>query len=54
MTLNGLRATEDGIRSTGRVSNVIITKSMLSSAKGSYKAYGEHIDTEKKEAFEKR
>ena len=33
-TLNGLRATEDGIRSTGGLSNVIITKRMLSSLKG--------------------
>ena len=47
-TLNSLRATEDGIRGTGGLSNV--TKSMLSSVKGSYKAYKEHIDTKKKEA----
>ena len=48
-----MRATEDGIRSTGELSNVITTKSMLSSVKGSYKAYKEHIDTEKKEAKRK-
>ena len=51
--LNGSRATEDGIRSTGRLSNVIIIKSMLFSVKGLYKAYKEHIDTEKKEAKRK-
>ena len=37
----------------GGLSNVIITKSMLSSFKGSYKAYKEHIDTEKKEVKRK-
>ena len=47
-TVNGLRAIEDGIRTMDGLSNVNVSKNMLSSVKVSHRAYLEHLDTEKK------
>ena len=47
VTLNGLWATDDGIRNVNGLSNIVVTKEMLSTVKGSYKAYMQHIDKEK-------
>ena len=47
VTLNGLRTTVDGIRNVEGLSNIVVTKEMLSSVKGFYKAYMQHIDKEK-------
>ena len=49
ITLNGLRATEDGVKSLNGLSRITVTKDMLSYVKDSHKAYMEHIETEKKE-----
>ena len=48
VTLNGLRTTEDAIQSIDVLSNVEITKQMLSLIKGARKAYYEHVEMEKK------
>ena len=53
-TPNGLRTTEDAIKSMDGLSNVEITKKMLSSIKGACKAYYEHVEMEKKEAKKKQ
>ena len=53
VTLNGLRTTEDVIKSMDGLSNVEITKKM-SSIKGARKAYYEHVEMEKKEAKKKQ
>ena len=47
-TLNDLRATEDGIRNMDGLSNVSVSKNMLSSVKDSQRAYSEHLDIEQK------
>ena len=47
-TLNGLRATEDGIRNMDGLSDVNVSKNMLSSVKVSHRAYLEHLDIEQK------
>ena len=47
ITLNGLWAIDDGIRNANGLSNIVVTKEMLSTVKGSYKAYMQHIDKEK-------
>ena len=53
--LNGLRATEDGIRNMDGLSNVNVSKNMLSSLKDSHIAYLEHLDIElKKQDSQKR
>ena len=46
--LNGLRATEDGIRNVDGLSNVNISKNILSTVKDSHSAYLEHLDIEQK------
>ena len=46
-TQNGLRATEDGIRNMDGLSNVNVSKNMLSSVKDS-QSYLEHLDIEQK------
>ena len=53
VTVNGLRTTEDAIKSMDGLSNVEITKKM-SSIKGACKAYYEHFEMEKKEAKKKQ
>ena len=47
VTLNGLQATDNGIRNVNGLSNIVVTKEMLSPGIGSYKAYMQHIDKEK-------
>ena len=47
VTLTGLQATDDGIRNVNGLSNMVVPKEMLSTVKGSYKAYMQHIDKEK-------
>ena len=49
VTLNGLQAIEDGIRNVYGLSNIVVAKEMLSSVKGSYKAYMQHTDKEEGE-----
>ena len=46
VTLNGLQATDDGIGIVNGLSKIVVTKEMLSSVKGSYKVYMQHIDKE--------
>ena len=53
-TLNGLRATEDGIRNMNGLSNVTVSKNMLSSVKDSHRAYLEHLDIEQKKQDSKK
>ena len=53
VTLNGLRTTEDAIKSIDGLSHVEITKKM-SSIKGAHKAYSEHVEMEKKEVKKKQ
>ena len=45
VTPNGLQATDGGIRNG--LSNMVVTKEMLSPVRGLYKAYSQHIDKEK-------
>ena len=47
-TLNGLRATEDGIKSMNGLCNISVTKAMLCCVKDSHKAYLEHMEIERK------
>ena len=47
VTLNGLLATDDGLGNVNGLSNIVVTKEMLSTVKGSYKADMQHIDKEK-------
>ena len=47
VTMNCLQATDDGIRNVNGLSNIVVTKEMLSSVKGSCKAYMQLIDKEK-------
>ena len=54
ITLNGLRATEDGVKSLNGLSHITVTKDMLSCVKDSHKAYMEHIETERKKELKKR
>ena len=54
MTLNGLRATADGIQSNGGLSKTSVTTTMLSAVKGSHKAYQDHIRQERKKQEEKK
>ena len=54
ITLNGLRATEDGVKSLNGLSHITVTKDMLSDVKDSHKAYVEHIETERKKELKKR
>ena len=49
ITLSGLKATEDGVKSLNGLSHITVTKDMLSCVKDSHKAYMEHIETERKE-----
>ena len=49
ITLNGLRAAEDGVKSLNGLSHITVTKDMLSYVKDSHKAYMEHMETERKE-----
>ena len=53
ITLNGLRATEDGVKSLNGLSHITVTKDM-SYVKDSHKAYMEHIETERKKELKKR
>ena len=48
ITLNGLRAREDGVKHLNGLSHITVTKDM-SFVKDSHKAYMEHIETERKE-----
>ena len=43
-TLNGLRATEDGIKSMNGLSNISVTKAMLCCVKDLHKAYLEPME----------
>ena len=54
ITLNGLRAREDGVKSLNGLSHITVTKDMLSYVKDSCKAYMEHIETERKKELKKR
>ena len=54
ITLNGLRAREDGVKSLNGLSHITVTKNMLSYVKDSHKAYMEHIETERKKELKKR
>ena len=54
ITLNGLRATEDSVKSLNGLSHITVTKDMLSCVKDSHKAYLEHIETERKKEPKKR
>ena len=54
ITLNGLRATEDGVKSLNGLSRITVTKDMLSCVKDSHKAYMEHIEIERKKELKKR
>ena len=54
ITLNGLRAREDGVKSLNGLSHITVTKDMLSYVKDSHKAYMEHIETERKRELKKR
>ena len=54
ITLNGLRATEDSVKSLNGLSHITVTKDMLSCVKDSHKAYLEHIETERKKELKKR
>ena len=42
--LNGLQAADDGKRNVNGLSNIVVIKEMLSTVKGSYKAYMKHTD----------
>ena len=53
-TLNGLRATEDGIKSMNGLSNISVTKAMLCCVKDSHKAYLEHMEIERKKEVRKK
>ena len=53
ITLNGLRAREDGVKSLNGLSHITVTKDMLSYVKDSHKAYMEHIETERKKELKK-
>ena len=53
-TLNGMRATEDGIKSMNGLSNISVTKAMLCCVKDSYKAYLEHMEIERKKEVKKK
>ena len=53
-TLNGLRATEDGIKSMNDLSNSSVTKAMLCFVKASHKAYLEHMEIERKKEVKKK
>ena len=53
ITLNGLRATEDGVKSLNGLSPITVTKDMLSYVKDLHKAYMEHIETERKKELKK-
>ena len=52
ITLNGLRATEDGVKSLNGLSHITVTKDILSYVKDSHKAYLEHIETKEEGAQE--
>ena len=54
ITLNGLRAREDGVTSLNRLSHITVTKDMLSYVKDSHKTNMEHIETERKKELKKR
>ena len=47
VTLNGLQTTDDGIRDVNGLSNIVVTRVMLSTLKCFYKDYMQHIDKEK-------
>ena len=53
ITLNGLRAREDGVKSLNGLFHITVTKDMLSYVKDSHKAYVEHIETERKKELKK-
>ena len=53
-TLNGLRATEDCIRNMDGLTNVNISKNMLSSVNDSHRAYLVHLDIEQKKQDSQR
>ena len=53
-TLNGLRVTEDGIKSMNGLSNISVTKAMLCCVKYSHKAYLEHMEIERKKEVKKK
>ena len=52
-TLNGVRATKDGVKAIGGLSNAIVDKDMLLAVKGSYKAYSQYIASGKDEEKKK-
>ena len=54
LTLNGLRAREDGVKSLNGLSRITVTKDILSCVKDLHKAYMEHIKTERKKELKKR
>ena len=54
ITLNGLRAREDCVKSLNGLSRITVTKDMLSYVKDSHKAYMEHIETERKKELKKK
>ena len=53
ITLNGLRAMADGVRSLNGLSHITVTKDMLF-VKDLRKAYMEHIETDRKNELKKR
>ena len=53
-TLNGLRATGDGIKSVNGLSNTSVTKAMLCCVKDSHKAYLKHMEIERKKEVKKK
>ena len=54
VTLNGLQATDNGIRNVNELPNIVVSKEMLCTVKGSYKAYMHHIDKEKEKDKKKK
>lgn len=53
-SVNGLRATQDGVKSMSGLSNITVTKEMLSCVKDSHKAYLEYSQAEKQKELKKR
>ena len=53
-SLNGLRATQDGVKSMNGLSNITVTKDMLSCVKDSHKVYMEYTETERKKELKKK
>ena len=49
-----MRAREDGVKSLNGLSDITVTKDMLSYVKDSHKAYMEHIETGRKKELKKR